>query len=523
MEAIARIGVRSQVIRADTPTVARFDEAEFAVRPAPESRTRAGRIGAAGLVAVGVSVLVTMPFLPGSPGLRAAEPAAVAVALGLIAAVLPWRRWPESAALAVPAVTFVLLAALWRADPAPSDHYLALVIAPLACLALTRRPGVPLAAAPVAIAAYAVAAAGMARNAPTLAFAVVLAAGVVAAEGVARVRRAQRRGEASVEFFIEASHTLAQVTDEREAASALAIVASDLLHAPYSSVLLTRDDRTDELVECSHRRLPRPIGSVRVDLATQGRLLRVALETGRLLFVPDTRVLDSGALPDFGVTVRSVAALPLPGEGGVLGVVLVMWARMRHHFDGADRRAGELLGGEAGRVLSRLRDENRVALEPETDQLTQVANRRAFARALERLAPGDTVVLLDLDHFDTVNEQLGHGAGDEMLRRLAQTIRGVARQGDYVARYGGDEFAMILSGASEEGAIAALKRVREVWAGIQRTTTFSSGVAVRRSTESPAGALGRADHALYTAKQAGRNRDELSTMFATTLAEQLGI
>ncbi len=162
-------------------------------------------------------------------------------------------------------------------------------------------------------------------------------------------------------------------------------------------------------------------------------------------------------------------------------------------------------------MFRRLRDSAALTHDAHTDPLTQLANRRTFTRAMEVMQPRDALVIVDLDHFKTVNDRFGHQVGDETLRTLARCLRETARQIDCVARYGGEEFALVLPGAGAAGAQSMLARVHEVWNALHPTTTFSAGVAVHLPGQLPRETLRRADIALYEAKQAGRDRDVLAT------------
>jgi len=145
-----------------------------------------------------------------------------------------------------------------------------------------------------------------------------------------------------------------------------------------------------------------------------------------------------------------------------------------------------------------------------TDALSGLPNRRAFEDRAARLrdfsdAKPLAVLMIDLDGFKPVNDSGGHEAGDRILALIARTIAGGLREGDFVARFGGDEFAALLprTDLSEAEALAERLRVRVQDAGSDSSVTASIGVAmleddVRR-------ALLRADVALYEAKNSGRN------------------
>ena len=161
----------------------------------------------------------------------------------------------------------------------------------------------------------------------------------------------------------------------------------------------------------------------------------------------------------------------------------------------------------------------------DTDFLLDIYNRRGFERELERSIAylrryGATAVLivLDVDRLKPINDTFGHAAGDQCIRRVAQTLQACAkRPGDLVARYGGEEFVMILPDTPVEGALQIAEEVcrrirkKRIPAGksvFENLVTVSVGVAVTDAEgRTDAHALFEsADAALYTAKQTGRNR-----------------
>jgi diguanylate cyclase (GGDEF)-like protein len=144
------------------------------------------------------------------------------------------------------------------------------------------------------------------------------------------------------------------------------------------------------------------------------------------------------------------------------------------------------------------------------DALTSLANRIAWEEALvrevvraERDQTSLCVALLDLDNFKECNDTGGHQAGDRMLQRAASAWIPALRRTDLLARYGGDEFALILPNCDLPGAEEAVERLRQV---MPKGQTFSAGVARWDGGEPAAELVVRADHELYAAKHAGRNR-----------------
>jgi len=182
----------------------------------------------------------------------------------------------------------------------------------------------------------------------------------------------------------------------------------------------------------------------------------------------------------------------------------------------------------AGTLRRREEAEAELAVLATTDGLTGLANRRAFDRQLEsewlRAARQKTPVsllLIDVDQFKAYNDIYGHQAGDECLRTIARTIAGAARRpGDLVARYGGEELAILLPEADESDAVVIAEDLRAKVEALRvrhdanppgRILTISIGSATRipsldRSRIRPDDLITLADAALYRAKQGGRNR-----------------
>ncbi|NNG23579.1 diguanylate cyclase [Telluria aromaticivorans] len=185
-----------------------------------------------------------------------------------------------------------------------------------------------------------------------------------------------------------------------------------------------------------------------------------------------------------------------------------------------------LLSGEMSKLRSRLKRQKReltealetIRLLATVDELTSLVNRRHMNEVLKaeerrQAAGADTcIALLDIDFFKQVNDQHGHAVGDSVLRCFAAAARASLREGDVLARWGGEEFLLLLPDAAPGDARAVLERMAErvhamLVPGLDgRRISFSAGLATRRAGEPFADAISRADKALYQAKESGRAR-----------------
>lgn len=153
------------------------------------------------------------------------------------------------------------------------------------------------------------------------------------------------------------------------------------------------------------------------------------------------------------------------------------------------------------------------------DALTGLHNRRAFNQRLQeelnratRQQSPLSIVMMDVDHFKSINDDFGHLIGDEVLMELAELLRETSRESDFLARYGGEEFAVLLPSADREGALQWAERMRvcvenHTWR--HRPVTLSLGVTTNSlgyEPVNPSEFVDEADKALYAAKSGGRNR-----------------
>ena len=212
---------------------------------------------------------------------------------------------------------------------------------------------------------------------------------------------------------------------------------------------------------------------------------------------------------------RSSAAAPIRVSGSLWGVV-ALTSKSKTHITPAIleqlAQFAELVEVAIGNAEAR----TSLELQASTDVLSGLPNRRVLEERLahetELAAARGTklsAVVLDIDHFKTVNDSFGHLTGDRVLAEVAARLRGVARPGEIVARYGGEEFVWLLPGSGGEEALQAAERARLAVASQPfdevGSITVSAGVCELQGAGTHA-LLACADHALYASKHAGRNR-----------------
>src|SRR5207245_8489845 len=159
--------------------------------------------------------------------------------------------------------------------------------------------------------------------------------------------------------------------------------------------------------------------------------------------------------------------VPMVARDQLLGAACLVSLRRFDHFDGplieflGDVSQQLALGVENARLFAAL------SQMASTDELTQLANRRRFTEALRRELGRArrtglplSLVLIDVDHLKKVNDTFGHPAGDAAIRHVAAALREGRRDTDVVARFGGEEFALLLPGTDHLGAVKAAERVR---------------------------------------------------------------
>lgn len=268
-------------------------------------------------------------------------------------------------------------------------------------------------------------------------------------------------------------------------------------------------------------------------------LLGTALEPGALLMVNSGFTMLPVAVPLFLAWTRPVRTGWLLAYAAIVAGITIITGfghlETVQQIDLAtDTAIGAFIGWIGGELLERMRSRTRdqeaelrrlnreLQVRATTDALTGLANRRQLDTDLQILstarlggAGSCAFIMLDLDRFKRLNDELGHAAGDEALRVVSAELRRVIRRRDTIYRYGGEEFLVVMPDSSLDVAAAAAERIREAVADLRvragadsaKTLTISGGVAFSLSArEHWEAVLAAADSALYEAKAAGRDR-----------------
>lgn len=251
----------------------------------------------------------------------------------------------------------------------------------------------------------------------------------------------------------------------------------------------------------------------------------VAVKNKELLLVED---IDTHAKPVIKKSQRSFAVnyktkncliTPLICQGRVVGVLNLADRMDGGPFDHESIALIELFSHLVGASIGNIKLFEKIQHQAATDGLTGLANHRAFYEVLEkelwrsrRYGGFISLIMVDIDNLKQINDTYGHRAGDMVIREVSKRLNECIRQIDIAARYGGDEFAVILPNTSQqEAAVVAERMVNSVagspivWDKEHLEVSISVGVGQCDSTTSPEDITNRSDQALYTAKQAGKN------------------
>jgi diguanylate cyclase (GGDEF)-like protein len=275
------------------------------------------------------------------------------------------------------------------------------------------------------------------------------------------------------------------------------IVAS-LAGAP-AAVLVERDG--SELVLTAAVGYERPGGGARTTVEhARGR--GRALDTGAIVF-------EAEAGPDRLVP-GSRLHVPIVAHDATTAVVTAVWPSVQPDPPSMVLGALALVGADAGVALDRIDLVAQLADQAHRDGLTGLPNRREWDEVLgreiaraERSGRPLALAVLDLDRFKDFNDRHGHLAGDDLLRAAAQAWRASLRAPDVIARWGGEEFAVLFPDSTADEATVVLRRLRAV---TPREQSFSAGVVELHPDDDADSMMAAADALMYAAKAAGRDQ-----------------
>ncbi len=329
--------------------------------------------------------------------------------------------------------------------------------------------------------------------------------------------RALRRSRAELHALLELGFDLERVRQASDVSLVLARQVHARLGFPRAVVLVRQGDRWEGASaaagDAGRITSPEEIGPPPEDLwATEAPTLVRSLAEHPLL---------DELLP----LARNVVVVPLVVEGEALGIVLAEWGRgSRAQIPAATVESLAQSASQAAVALRNAALLSEVEHLATRDGLTGLANRRLFeetlqrevARSIRRQAPL-ALVVVDVDHFKDVNDTVGHQAGDAVLREIGRTMVGRTKASDLAARYGGDEFVVLLPDCTGVDALGVAERLR---AAVARDVTavpvtVSAGVgAMPENAGDGERLVAAADAALYAAKGEGRNRSVRSARVA---------
>ena len=234
---------------------------------------------------------------------------------------------------------------------------------------------------------------------------------------------------------------------------------------------------------------------------------------------PNISNFDRKHMQEYGA--KSILYIPLRIKEQLVGFAEVWESRRKREFSADEINICKLLAQQTAVAIANARLFEEVQNLALTDALTGLYNRRGlfeighieFTRT-SRLERPFSIIMIDIDHFKRINDQYGHPVGDQVLQFLASEFRSVVRGADIVGRYGGEEFAIFLSGSDGKAAMELAERLRAM---IERTPfhvgeseirlTISLGVTeYNENSPNLETLVARADQALYIAKHKGRNR-----------------
>jgi len=296
-----------------------------------------------------------------------------------------------------------------------------------------------------------------------------------------------------------------------------------LVNASFASLYLL--DETNNILHLYKHNHPFLINKIVSLNQTPTPLMVMAVRSKELILVPDidthTRPIIKKSQRMFAENyrTRNCAIVPLICQNRIVGVLNLADKMDRDHFDSSDIALIELFSQLVGASIGNIKLFEKIQRQATTDGLTGLVNHKTFYEILEkelwrsrRYGGRISLIMVDIDNLKVINDAHGHRAGDKAIRKISKIIKECIRQIDTAARYGGDEFAVILLNASADDALLVARRMvnavassQVTWQKEQIPLSISVGLGQYDPDTTPEDITSRSDQALYMAKQAGKN------------------
>lgn len=296
-----------------------------------------------------------------------------------------------------------------------------------------------------------------------------------------------------------------------------------LVNARFASLYIL--DETSNILHLYKHNHPFLINKIVSLNQTPTPLMVMAVQSKEIILVPD---IDTHKKPIIRKSQRmfaenyrtkNCAIVPLICQDRVVGVLNLSDKMDCDRFRSGDIALIELFSQLVGASIGNIKLFEKIQRQATTDGLTGLVNHRTFYEILEkelwrsrRYGGRISLIMVDVDNLKNINDAYGHRAGDKAIREISRRIKECIRQIDTAARYGGDEFAVILLNTSLEDAIIVAQRMVDAVANSQTTwqkeqipLSISVGLGQYDAETTPEDITSRSDQALYLAKQAGKN------------------
>ena len=297
----------------------------------------------------------------------------------------------------------------------------------------------------------------------------------------------------------------------------------ELVRASFASLYIL--DETNNILHLYKHNHPFLINKIVSLNQTPTPLMVMAVKSKELILVPD---IDTHKKPVIRKSQRvfaenystnNCAVVPLICQDRVVGVLNLADKMGSDHFNSGDIALIELFSQLVGASIGNIKLFEKIQRQATTDGLTGLLNHKTFYEILEkelwrsrRYGGRISLIMIDIDNLKSINDAYGHRAGDKAIRKVSKRIKECIRQIDTAARYGGDEFAVILLNSSLDDAIIVAQRMVDAVASSQVTwqkeqipLSISVGLGQYDPDTTPEDITSRSDQALYIAKQAGKN------------------